>query len=142
VDSSSLNSPLASAVFTASHCSSSSPPSSAFSTVRRRRTEAEHNRAQWRAAPSAHHWPPPFPPLVLSLPLHLLHFLLFTLHVNSGEHLTTSLLRFHHQPLLLLLLLRLLHSSLSEEEEQKHSTIEHNGEQIPQLTTDLRCFHR
>jgi hypothetical protein len=62
--------------------------------------------------------------------------------VNSGEHLTTSLLRFHHQPLLLLLLLRLLHSSLSEEEEQKHSTIEHNGEQIPQLTTDLRCFHR
>jgi len=89
-----------------------------------------------------------FPPLATALPLpfllHLLHSLLFTLHVNSGEQLTTSLLRFHRQPLLLLLLLllRLLHSPLFEEEEHKHSTIEHSGEQIPQLTTGLRRFHR
>jgi hypothetical protein len=29
-----------------------------------------------------------------------------------------------------------------EEEEHKQSTTEHSGEQLPQLTTDLRNFHR
>jgi len=152
VESSSLCSSPASAVSTVSYCSSSfpslspspSPSSSAFSTVRKRRTETVHNRAQWRAALSAHHQPLPFPSLAtalpLPLPLHLLHSLLFTLHVNSGEQLTTSLLCFHRQPLLLLP--HFLHSPLSEEEEQKHSIIEHSGEQIPQLTTGLHRFHR
>jgi len=63
------------------------------------------NRAQWRAAPLAHHRPSSFPPPATALPLplllllHLLHSPLFTwaveselihsslfiLHVNSGE---------------------------------------------------------
>jgi len=127
VESSSLSSPPAFTVSTASHYSSSSPsPScSAFSIVH---VACE----QWRAA---HHWPPPFQPPATALPLPLLlllcllHFPLFTLHVNNGEQLTTSLHRFHRQPLLFLfsfllllllsfsfifciLLFRLLHSPL------------------------------
>ena len=100
MESKSLSSPPASAVSTASHCSSSSPSlsSSAFSTV--------HVACEkWRAA---HHQPLPFPPPAPTL----------------------------------LLLLRLLHSPLSEEEQQKQSTTEHSGEQLPQLTTALRHFHR
>ena len=47
------------------------------------------NRAQWRAAPLAHHRPSSFPPPAIALPLslllllRLLHF--STVHVSSGE---------------------------------------------------------
>jgi len=94
------SSPPTSAVSTASHYSfsspshSPSPSSSTFSTVH---VACE----QWRVA---HHRPPRFPPpaTTLPLPLPLLHSPLFTLHVNSGEQLTTGLYRFHRQPLLFL----------------------------------------
>ena len=74
--------------------------------------EKSRNRAQWRAAPSAHHRPPSLPlsatalplPLLLLLPLRIMHSPIFMLHVNSREQLTTSLRRFHRQPLLFLFL--------------------------------------
>ena len=66
------------------------------------------NRAQWRAAPSAHRQPLLF--LCSSFSPSPSPFLLFsssssvfsTVHVNSGEQLTTSLRLFHCQSLLFL----------------------------------------
>jgi len=81
------SSPPASAVSTVSRCSSSSPSPSPSSFAFSICSASE----QWRAA---HHqpslFPPPATPLLLFLLLRLLHSSLFTLHVNSGEHLHCS----------------------------------------------------
>ena len=95
------------------------------------------NRAQWRAAPSAHRQPLLFLfPFSFSFPF--VFFFVFCILYCSREQWRAA----HHQPppfplpvtalpLPLLILLRILHSPLSEEEDQKQSTMDSNSLNSP-----------
>ena len=99
------------------------------------------NRAQWRAALSAHRQPLLFP-FSFSFPFI---FCISTVHVKCEQWRAA-----HHRlspfpppatALLLLLLLLLLHYPLFEEEDQKHSTMDNNSLSSPPASVVSTASH-